>query len=188
VKASDYNRIIRSLLKDEFELIRECKDGDLTAEFRHKKCGHCFTRTAQEIAYNGLRCNRCYGLSREETLYNLQEQQALEIYDKCMKKLGPGYEVKGDTSSLDNEIEVVRVGKDYFIIKIDDLLNDRNLPEYLIHCTLKEKSVQMQILQNFVKPRYELLSDFSSLDDIISVRDNNAEKILKVTVKDLLVQ
>ena len=186
MKAKDYNKIINALIGDEFTILRECTDDDLTVELRHNRCGHSFVKSAFDIAYSGIRCNRCYSLDRENTILSLKEQQAIQLYDTCMKKLGPGYEIKGDTSSKENVIEVYRIGRDYFMITIDDFLNDRNLPEYLIHCTLKDPSIQFQILQEVSGNDFELLTDFNSLDDTIRIRDNTTESLFEEKVSDFM--
>ena len=185
MRAEDYNKLIKSIVEPDFSMVTECTEDSVSIELRHK-CGHCFSVPYSVIAREGVSCNRCQKKDREKLLISCQEKVALKIYDECMERLGPGHTIEGDTSSYDNTVKVIRTGRSFFNIKISDLLNDVRVPVYLMRCTIKEPSVQLQLLQIMARDKFTILTDFTDLEGEVSVVNREEEKLYKMRVIDLI--
>lgn len=153
----------------------------------HRRCGHVFNVTISEVATRGFRCSRCDDMRIQKPFTVLKEVASLELYDRCMSKLPKGFSIYGDTSDENNSIQISWSGGNRHTITVADLLNDKNLPDCLVHRNKDLKpSLQLSILDRLVEDYVEILDDFESLDDEVRVKDNKAGTIASRNVQDIL--
>lgn len=187
MKAVDANRIIKGLAGSEFVILKGCSDSDHVVQLKHVPCGHVFSRSVASISSSGILCSRCNNMKAEQMLDVLDEEQSLSIYRRCKDLIGPGYKIVGDTGDLSNTVMVKCLRNERStLVVIDDLINHRNLPDYLQHCWVESPTVQLQTLQFFVKDSSEILDDFSTLEDIVRVRDCYTERVSCMKVLDVM--
>lgn len=159
---------------------------DTMVSVLHRKCGNEFISTVTDIARAGFSCPRCNETRADKMLTTLQNEHSKELYEAIKAKLPAGYNIFGSTKSVDEQIKVVYAGGEFTIL-ISDLLNDRNLPDCLIHrSSTLVPSVQLQIIDLFMEEHEEILDDFTELTDEIRIKDNKLGVIKTTTVEALL--
>lgn len=180
---------ILSLLKvsagKSYKVTSEILDGNV--EVLHRKCGNLMQLPVSQLALHGFSCNRCDGIVIRAFQQTAQECKSRELYNACINKLPVGFSIYGSTISEDDYITVSwPLGED-FKIKIADLINDVNLPDCLLHRDpLMHPSIQLSMLDMFIKDEKEILDDFETLDDTIRVKDNSTGTVNKATVREIL--
>lgn len=184
MKDSNTLKLLTVIAGDNYKIL-SLKDSEV--ELLHRKCGHRFTTTVTKIAKNNFSCNRCDDVTREKIINTAAEIKSLRLFDLCLNKLPKGYAIYGDTSTEDSIITVSRPTGDNFEIKISDLLNDKNLPDCLLHRNSEMiPSIQLSILDIFMREELEILDDFSSFDDTVRIKDNKREIVYTITVREIV--
>lgn len=154
----------------------------------HNRCGNRFVRSEADISLHGIHCPRCEGSSylRDQVVDGVNEKLASTICKQCKEVLPTNALIIGDTSNTSNTITVKCDNGQSADIVIQDLLDGRNLPDWLQRRVLNTVNVPLQVLDFFVPPRYTVLDNFDKLDDCIRVKDNVLLQVKAATVQDFI--
>lgn len=153
----------------------------------HCKCGYRFKCTTSYVAAHGFHCDRCEETPNTCAIDVLRAKASADILNQCSQKLPKGFKVYGDTSDVSNTVTLSYPGIDSFEMVIDDLLNDRNLPDCLIHRDAEIKpSIQLQLVDKFMHKDLEILDDFTAFTDVVRVKDNITLTVTEITVQELI--
>lgn len=188
MKLEAQQALINKLAGNEYEVLDNTLSNKDFVRFRHKTCKNVFQQSINDIAKNGIICDRCFTVKNKTILSNLDTSKSIQLYNEVLAVIDKGCKVIGDTSSLDSIIVIEKKGRFYTEVKIRDLLEGTNLPDTLLHCRLTEKSIQMQMLQIFLGSRYEIIDDFTSFTDIIRVRDCTKDTIIREPVSTFVAK
>ena len=185
-----YKKDTLTLLKisagNNYNILSDISDDGLV-DVLHRKCGNQMRLPVSQIALHGFSCSRCDALLLESFAVVAQEWKSRELYRKCMEKLPNGFSVYGSTISEENSIKVSWPMGEDFEIKISDLLEDRNLPDCLLHRDINlVPSIQLSILDMFINDEREILDDFNSLEDTIRIKNNRTGTVIAGTVKEIV--
>ena len=151
----------------------------------HKTCGHKFVRSASDISLYGIHCPRCTE-TKSSVATAVDESHALELYKRCKSYIPSSFSLTGDTSSKENSIKVLTPQGETFTVVIEDLLDNKNLPDALARRDIATPSLALQILDIQTGQNIEIIDDFNSLDDEIRVRYHSTWVTKRVKVSDFI--
>ncbi len=154
--------------------------------FTHNNCGNKFIREIRYISQYGVKCPRCDASVNNDSIKTcIDESLALQLYQRCKELLPSGSSIIGDTSDKCNTIKVViNLGNEIQVL-IEDLLNNVNLPD----CLLRRgdvHSVQLELIDRIMPPKYLVLDDFQSLDTLVRVKNQETLTVFNCKIEDLL--
>lgn len=185
MRQEDTLRILKLAAGDSYEV--SMSDTPDLVEVVHRKCGHSFKCTIRDIAFHGFRCSRCNEVLKKEMMHTAEEAHSIELYNKCKQMLPSGFIIYGQTLNDSSVIRVSWPGGEDFTISISDLLARKNLPDCLLH---REEgitpSIQLRILDLFIRDELEILDDFDSLEDVIRIKNNSTGVVIRYTVNEVL--
>lgn len=152
----------------------------------HNKCGNKFVREIKHISQYGIKCPRCDIIMNTKAMrVCIDEILALKIYQECKELLPSGYSIVGDTSDKCNTVKIITNTGDELQVVINDLLENINLPD----CLLRRgdiHSIQLELIDRIVLPKYLILDDFQSLDSVVRVKNQETLIISSYRIEDLL--
>lgn len=155
----------------------------------HNKCGQHFQRTTSQISLYGIKCPRCNASAAisEQIVASKEELHALNLYQTCKQYIPHGFIIMGDTSSEDNVIEISSSdGNLHYSLKIQDILNNVNLPDCLARRDSSVSSVQLDILDILLPKEFSVLDNFNSLDDTVRVKNTRTLEVKEYLVRTIL--